>query len=67
MVSRALLAVGVPYPGRGHQGGDGHMQPEGHMSVCAVGEPYTGVQSDDLGSSHQNDVHNDRQSLVLSR
>jgi hypothetical protein len=41
------------------------MQAEGNMTVCAVGEPDAGVQGDDLGSAHQDDVHNDRQRLVL--
>ena len=65
MVCGALLAVGGPHPGRGHQGGDGHMQAEGHMPVCVVGQPDTGVQSDDLGPPHQDDIHNERQSLML--
>ena len=65
MISGALFAVGGPNPSWGHQGSDGHMQAEGHMTVCAVGEPDAGVQGDDLGSAHQDDVHNDRQRLVL--
>ena len=65
MVRGALLAVGRAHPSWGHQGSDGHMQAEGHMTVCAVGEPDAGVQGDDLGSAHQDDIHDDRQCLML--
>jgi len=65
MVSSTLLAVGGAHPSWCHQRSDGDMQAEGNMTVCAVGEPDAGVQGDDLGSAHQDDVHNDRQCLVL--
>lgn len=65
MICGALLAVGGAHPSRGHQGSDGHVQAKGHVTVCAVGQPDAGVESDDLGSAHQDDVHNDRQGLVL--
>ena len=42
------------------------MQPESYMSVCAVDQPDARVESDDLCSPHQYDVHDDRQSLMLS-
>ena len=67
MISVLLLAVGRAHPSRGNQGGDWHMKSERHMSVCAVCEPDAGMQRDNLGSSHQDDVHNDGQGLVLSR
>ncbi len=41
------------------------MQAECHVTICTIGQPDAGVKSDDLGPPHQNDVHNDRQSLVL--
>ena len=65
MVCGALLAVGGSHPSRGHQGGDGDMQPEGHMAVSVVGQPDAGVQGDDLGSAHQDDVHNEGEGLML--
>ncbi len=65
MVSGALLTVWGAHPSWGHQGSDGHMQAESHMTVGAVGEPDARVQGDDFGSAHQDDVHNDRQCLVL--
>ena len=65
MISGALLALGGPHCGRSYHTGDGHMQTEGHGTVRAVGEPDAGVQGDDLGAPHQDDVHNDWQALVV--
>lgn len=41
------------------------MQAEGYVPVCVVGQPDAGVQGDDLGSAHQDDVHNEGESLML--
>ena len=65
MICGLLPAVGGPHPGRGYQGGDGYMQPEGHLAIRVVSQPDAGVQGDDLGTPHQDDVHYDRQSLML--
>ena len=47
--------------------GDGHMQAEGHAAVREVLQPDAGVQGDDLGTAHQDDVHDDRHAVVLGR
>lgn len=65
MIGGALLAIGGAHPCRGHQGGDGHMQAESYVPVGVVGQPNAGVQGDDLGSAHQDDVHNEGKGLVL--
>ena len=51
----------------GDQGRDGNMQTEGHSAVGSVVKPDGGVESDDLGAAHQDDIHNDRHAVVLRR
>lgn len=48
-----------------YQRTDGNMQPETELSVHVIFEPKTRMQSDDLGSTHKNDVHNNVHTILL--